>query len=120
MQEINLDIIKNELKKREFRNKFPELKEEIDKWINNPDCPCNVPLYNTILSNIIKLKEYFGEDIVILNPVQDEQTNNWKVINCNINELEQHLINLSHGPKQIAVARWEDEVTVVINEPVFN
>ena len=42
--------------------------------------------------------------------------NNWSVFNCSIGELELKLKNLRPGRKQIAISRFEDQVTVIINE----
>ena len=42
--------------------------------------------------------------------------NNWTVINCKADELEERLRRLPNGRKQLAIARYEDLVTVVINE----
>ena len=45
--------------------------------------------------------------------------NNFSIINCSITELESKLRSLSPGRKQIAISRYEDQVTVVINELDF-
>lgn len=42
--------------------------------------------------------------------------NKWSVINCHKDELEEKLRKLPNGRKQIAIARFEDQVTVVVNE----
>jgi hypothetical protein len=123
MIEIKIASIKKALRSHEFRNKYPEFKEEINTYIENPDCKCNIPLYNAILSDLNRLKEWFGEDAVIVEPPlpeEPEQVNKWQVVNCHINDLESFMQGLSHGPKQIAIARWEDQVTVIINDPIFN
>lgn len=41
--------------------------------------------------------------------------NDWQVINCSITELHERLKSLGPGRKQLDVARYEDQVTVVIN-----
>lgn len=123
MKEIKIETIKKALLDNNFRKLYPELQKEIDQWINNPDCKCNNPLYNAIINDTNTLKKYFGEDILVtdyLAPIEPEQLNQWTVINCHIDELEEYLQKLPSGPKQIAVARWEDQVTIVINDPVFN
>jgi len=123
MTEIKIASIKKALRSHEFRNMYPELKEEMDLYISNPDCKCNIPLYNILLSDIERLKKWFGEDAVIVDaplPEEPDQINRWQVINCHIDKLDEHLQGLPHGPKQIAIARWEDQVTVIINDPIFN
>ena len=42
--------------------------------------------------------------------------NQWSVINCSIDDLEKQLRKLGPGRKQLDIARYEDQVTVVINE----
>ena len=42
--------------------------------------------------------------------------NHWTVINCHIDELESKLKKLPPGRKQIAITRYADQATVVVNE----
>jgi hypothetical protein len=42
--------------------------------------------------------------------------NNWRVINCSIGDIEKEMKKLPHGRKQIAITRYEDQVTIVVNE----
>lgn len=122
-KEITVETIKKALNDYKFRDLFPDLKEEIEKWISNPGCKCNLPLYRTILAHTNQLKTYFGNDIKIEESIieeEPEQVNQWKVVNCHIDELEGILQSLPHGPKQIAIARYEDQLTMVINDPIFN
>ena len=123
MTEIKIASIKTALRSHEFRNMYPELKDELDTYLTNPDCKCNVPLYNAILSDLDRLKKWFGKDAVVVDPLlpeEPDQLNRWQVINCHIDELDKYLQELPHGPKQIAIARFENEVTVIINDPIFN
>lgn len=123
MTEIKIASIKKALRSHEFRGMYPELNSEIDEYIQNPDCKCNIPLYNAILADIDRLKKWFGEDAIVVDPLlpeEPDQLNKWQVINCHIDELEKHLQDLPHGPKQIVIARWEDQVSVIINDPIFN
>jgi hypothetical protein len=121
---IKVEQIKKALLDRNFRKMYPELDKECMDYIRNPDCKCNIPLYRAILSDVVRLKSYFGPDVEVESleeeEVQPEQVNHWQVINCKIGELEGILQGLSNGPKQLAICRWEDEVTVVVNDPVFN
>lgn len=124
MVEVGIETVKQLLKESRFRKEFFEYKKEIDQWINNPDCECNVPLYNAILSQKDKLESYYDDEVIIIDPpiedFENTQINNWQVINCHVDELEEILRNLPNGPKQIAVARYEDQITVVVNDPTFN
>ena len=41
--------------------------------------------------------------------------NNWTVINCHVSEIESRLKALGPGRMQIAIARFEDQATVIVN-----
>jgi hypothetical protein len=106
------------MRDKKFREILPpELNEEIQKYLKDPGCQCNTPLYVKILKEYRKqIQEYYpGKEILSLDE-ELEQANHWYVINCNINELEKKLKALNPLQKQIAIARWEDQVTVIINE----
>lgn len=45
--------------------------------------------------------------------------NTFSVINCHVDELENKLKQLPKGRKQLAVSRFEDQVTVIVNELDF-
>lgn len=65
-----------------------------------------------------QLKKYFSEKILV-TPEEEEAKlakNNWSVINCSIGDLETNLKKLNKGRKQIAISRYEDQVTVIVNE----
>jgi hypothetical protein len=120
MNKIGLAEVKKALKDGRFRDSLPsEMQPEVMQWLNNPGCPCNVPFYRKLLKEAKpQLQKYYpGQDIV------DEQEeivkvaqNHWSVINCHIDELEGKLRKLGPGRKQIDVARFEDQVTVVVND----
>jgi len=112
--------VKQALRDPRFRDSLPiEFQEDVAKYLQNPGCACNIPIYRKIIKEALKqLQTYYpGRDIV------DEQEeikklveNKWTVINCRIDELQNRLKQLPPGRKQLDVARWEDQVTVVINE----
>lgn len=89
------------------------------KFLSDPGCGCNVPLYRALLKECGSqlLSYYPGQEIL---PEEEEirqlSENHWSVINCHKDELEDKLRKLPKGRKQIAVARYEDQITVVINE----
>jgi hypothetical protein len=113
MKPLSLLDIKQALWDERFRNLFPEHAKEITEFLHNPGCVCNVDLYRKLMSHKDKLKEYFPtKDIV----QEEEQKSKWSVINCKIDELESKLKSFSKGRKYLSIARWEDQVTVVINE----
>jgi hypothetical protein len=108
------------LRDSNFRNSLPpELKDDIRKYEQNPNCPCNLDVYRNILKLGVKqLKEYYPDKEVV-NPDIDLpplQQNSWTVINCSIQEIESKLKAMGPGRKQIVVARYEDQATVIIND----
>lgn len=122
---IGLKEIKEAVKDERFLDSLPsEFKEDIIKYKNNPSCNCNTDFYKKIFSNCKKqLKQYFphlevSEDLNTSSRI--EQLNDWSVINCHIDDLNKELKKIRHGKKQIAIARYEDQVTVVINEVKLN
>lgn len=117
---ITLQDVKNALKDSRFRLSLPkEIEPQVEEFLRNPGCGCHAPLYRRIIKDYPEqLSRYFpGMQI----PDHDEEVrrlaeNHWKVISCRIDELESRLAKLGPGRKQLDVARWEDQVTVVINE----
>ena len=99
-----------------FREKLPpELIKDVEEYLKDPNCKCNSPLYIKIIRDCKKqVQEYFpGKKII--DPEEESQTN-WIVINCKISELESKLRKLSPKQMQISMARYMDEITVVIRE----
>lgn len=112
-----LDVKQAILGDSRFRELFPELKEDFDKILNNPSCACNKKMYHKVFEYKDRLKKYFP-DREIAKP-ENKPQNYWSVINCKAIELQKILNNLhKHGRKQIAIARYEDQLTVVICEIV--
>jgi len=120
MKKIGLTHIKQALMDGRFRDKLPiEMQESVAKFLSNPTCACNLPLYREILKNNKSLlEEYFPGKIIETEEekIQTLAKNNWSVINCNIKDLQKELRGLPPGRKQLAVTRFEDQVTVVVNE----
>jgi hypothetical protein len=117
---ISLLDVKRALRDSEFRKTLPEsLLDDVQKFLNNPGCVCNVPIYRKIMKfGGEQLKKYFSDKILV-TPEEEEvklAKNNWSVINCSIGQLEANLKKLNKGRKQIAISRYEDQVTVIVNE----
>jgi len=117
---IRMMEVKQALHDERFRETLPEsLKEKVEEFVKNPGCACNVPLYREILKNCKSQLEMYYPGIEISDEAEEIKRlaeNNWTVISCNIRELEGKLKKLSPGRKQIAVSRFQDQVTVVVNE----
>ena len=97
----------------------PAIKDDIKKYEQNPNCPCNLDVYRNILKlGTNQLKEYYP-DKEIVNPDIDLpplQQNSWTVLNCSVQEIESKLKDYKVGRFQIAIARYEDKATVIIND----
>lgn len=122
MKRITIHDIKQALLDERFRQTLPdELQTDVQKFLKNPGCACNHPVYMNVMKKAKKqLAEYFpskddtsAEDIE--KDIERAALNNWQVINCHINELTEELRKLGNGRKQLDVARWQDQVTVVVN-----
>lgn len=106
-----------------FRQTLPvEFEDDIKKFLKNPGCSCNHPIYKKILKNgANQLAQYYPgkmriEPEEIEREIEKSSQNEWSVINCHIDELASRLKKLPPGRKQLDVARYQDQVTVVINE----
>lgn len=119
-KKISLNDIKKALKDSRFRLTLPkDMDREVDEFLNNPGCACHLPLYKKILKDCKEqLSRYYPGASV---PEQDEEIrrmaeNHWTVINCHVDDLEKRLVGLGPGRKQIDVARYQDQVTVIVND----
>lgn len=117
---INLMEVKQALRDQRFRDSLPEsFREELQKYLQNPGCSCNMPIYKKILIEAQEqLKKYYpNRPIANLDEdIKKLAENNWRVINCHKDELEKELKKLPKGRKQIAITRFEEQITVVVNE----
>lgn len=117
---IGLMDVKQALRDRRFRESLgSDFTEELQKYLQNPGCACNVPIYKKIMIDAkAQLQAYYPNRSVanLEEEAKKLAENNFSVINCHIDELEARLKKLAPGRKQLAVARYEDTVTVVVNE----
>jgi|688.fasta_scaffold73309_2 hypothetical protein len=134
MAEVKVPIsvldVKNALKDENFRKSLPEsLNEDVQKFLGNPNCSCNLKIYQKLMAEAKEqLVSYFpdkfvpsAEQMAPNNPlaatdVRKLAQNRFSVINCTVFELEETMQKLPPGRKQITMTRWEDQVTVLINE----
>jgi hypothetical protein len=118
--QVTVADIKEALKNDEFRRALPSnLQDDVQKFLSNPNCSCNMKIYQRILQEAeTNVKAYFpNKSIVSTQQVMETvMQNNWIVINCHINNLEEELKKLKTGRKQISMGRYEDKVTVIVNE----
>lgn len=120
-KKVTIHDIKQALLDERFRSSLPEeLTEDVQKFLKNPGCACNHPIYLKVIQKARnQIIDYFP---TMETPQEDEiqkteklSKNNWQVINCHIDELSKELKSLKSGRKQLDIARWQDQVTVVVN-----
>ena len=124
MKKIGLLDVKRALRDGRFRDSLPlefhkTHEKELIKFLSDPGCACNVPLYRAILREAkTQLGLYYpGQEIMDEEQeIKQLSQNHWSVINCKADELEDRLKKLPRGRKQLAIARYEDEITVIVNE----
>lgn len=120
MRKITIHDVKQALLDHRFRKTLPdELGADVDKFLSNPGCNCNHTIYRKIMQEAApQLREYYPSKEPQTEEEMDSKksTNSWTVINCSTNELAERLRRLPPGRKQIDIARWQDQVTVVVNE----
>ena len=119
---ISIHDVKQALLDERFRSSLPDdLGEDVQKFLKNPGCACNHPIYMRVMQHARpQLVNYFPTKET---PTKEEaekefdklSKNNWQVINCTTQELSNELKKLGSGRKQIDIARYQDQVTVVIN-----
>lgn len=119
---ISIHDIKQALLDERFRASLPEeLKDDVNKFLKNPGCSCNHPIYLNVMKKAAKqVAAYFpSKEQVDPEELQKEAEkmtrNEWQVINCHIDDLAEELRKLGPGRKQLDAARWQDQITVVIN-----
>lgn len=125
-QKITINNVKEALLDERFRATLPDdLLDDVQKFLKNPGCACNHPIYVRVAQKAgSQLKEYFPtREIPSETEIQKEfdklSRNQWQVINCSIHDLSKELKNLPPGRKQLEIARFQDQVTVVINHLEF-
>jgi hypothetical protein len=119
---VSVHDIKQALLDERFRATLPdELLMDVQKFLKNPSCGCNHPIYLKVMKVAAKqVADYFpskeGPDPAEMEREAEKLAkNDWQVINCSIHDLAQKLRDLGPGRKQLDIARWQDQVTVVVN-----
>ena len=119
-ERIGFAKVKQAMLDSRFRETLPEtFAPEIAKFLSNPGCGCNTPIYQKVLREAgPQLKAYFPnlEYIAPQDEAAELAQNHWSVINCHVDDLQGYLKKLPPGRKQLAVARFQDQVTVIVNE----
>ncbi len=121
-KKVNIHDIKQALLDDRFRASLPpDLTDDVQKFLKNPGCACNHDIYLRVMRKAGKeIASYFPTKDVPEAGEMEKQLekmakNDWQVINCHVSELTSELRKLKPGRKQMDIARWQDQVTVVIN-----
>jgi len=119
-KKVDISDIKKALKDPRFRDSLGvKFQEDVSKYLTNPGCSCNNKLYKRIVTEgKNQLLKYFPDSEVSEESIEVKNSpkNYFTVINCHKDDLQDRLRKLPMGRKQIAVTRYEDEVTAIINE----
>ena len=120
MKPIGLMDVKQALRDKRFRESLPPIFDaDVQKYLQNPGCACNLPVYKKLMTEAKEqLQAYFpNRSVANLDEEASKLAqNHFSVINCHVDELEEKLKRLPAGRKQIACTRYENFVTVIINE----
>jgi hypothetical protein len=120
-RKVSVHDIKQALLDERFRASLPaDLADDVQKFLKNPGCACNHPIYLRVMRKAGKqVSDYFPAKESNPDDMEREleklSKNEWQVINCHVNELVVELRKLGPGRKQLDVARYQDQVTVVVN-----
>lgn len=116
-KKLSILEVKQALLDSRFRETLPDsLTTDVQKFLNNPGCSCNHPIYRKVIQEAQKqLADYFPLKDTLVEEEKEQSKNEWQVINCTISELQKQLRSLPPGKKQLEIARYQDQVTVVIN-----
>jgi hypothetical protein len=121
-RKVTVHNIKQALLDERFRESLPiDLSEDVQNFLKNPGCACNHPIYMRVMQKA-------GRQVAAYYPAMDTPApdefekqvekilaNSWEVINCHADELVHKLRELGPGRKQLDIARWQDQITVVVN-----
>lgn len=114
MTKLSVMDVKQAIWDIRFQELFPEFKPNFEKYLKDPGCACNVKLLKALMKKKDKLRKYFPTKEI---PDAEEETKNeWAVINCPIDQLETRLQSYPKTKRMVAAARWQDRVTVILND----
>jgi len=119
-KKVRISDIKAAMNDERFVVLLPkELDKDVEKYKKNPNCSCNSDFYKKLLKNhknvlLNYFPDYEVDEQEVLKVNKNE--NQWHVINCHIDELQNNLKLLGPGRKQVQLSRFEDQVTCVVND----
>ena len=121
-KKVTIHDIKQALLDERFRGSLPkDLDEDVQKFLKNPGCACNHPIYLKVMRKAPKeIAAYFPtreepDPDEMEKEIEKLMKNDWQVINCHVNELVHELRKLGPGRKQVEATRHGDQITVIVN-----
>ena len=90
--------------------------EELQSFDKDPNCLCHHKFYRLIATKEVEAFRRFYPELGELETSNELREDNWHVINCSVEDVLDQLRKLPPGKKQVALARYEDQVTIVVNE----
>lgn len=124
---LTRDMLEKQFFTPQFRDLFPDMAEKFSEYFKNPSCPCNYGLVQHVVSDGTALERWFKRPVMLddnLRAMSEKlmmrhgpggQREFW-VLNTTTDKLQSELDSLPPGPKTFAIARWQDQVTVVIQD----
>lgn len=118
---ISLLDVKQAMRDNRFRVSLPvELKDDLNKYLQNPGCSCNMPIYRNVLKlGKAQLESYFPGRTVVDIESEDKAMKNshFTVIDCKVKDLQEKLNKLKLPRHiQMTTSRYEDNIVVIIRE----
>jgi len=108
--------VKQAIWNKDFRDLFPEFKESLDRYLKDPGCACNLQVVLSLMSYKDRMKQYFPDKEIVTPDEEPAPPNNWSVINCPVDQLQDKMRKVSPGKRMVAAARWRDRVTIILND----
>jgi hypothetical protein len=121
---IGVYELRNACKKTQFAKLFPEHQALFQSYWNKPGCGnCWRSLLEAIARQTDRIEDYFGDVEIDLGLIPEPRSAgivaaNTIVMNCGVSELQgaiDRLCSQNAGAKTFSLARWKDEVTVIVN-----
>ena len=117
MAKLNLLDLKQAIWDSRFRDLFPEMKDQFERYLKDPGCACNVGFLKGLMREGERLKQYFPtKEMVTTEEEVDGAANDYVVINCPVEQLQDRLRTYPKTKRMVAAARWQNRVTVVLND----
>lgn len=118
---VNIERLLRDAVKAKFQSMFAQHRVLFERFLDKPGCGgCRTRLVMALTRDQEALKAYYGEhavfdfDVPEQSPSSMDKAGAFVVINCPVEDLANQLNKLPSANYQIAVARDDAEVTVVV------